>query len=202
MQLMEFGIFLTTNRKKIMNKEMHQAEQGGLSHTPVIVEAQAVETILVVIDMQPGYPAALAAVTQWFVKQEIQKQMEQNLPVILVEFDAHEMGETLQSLRELLAGYKRLKVVSKSQNDGSTEVIAACRILTGYDTPFRLRVCGVNSDACVLETVQGLSEKLPLTSIVVPQDACNCLTGKENDVWVEDFPALPNVVVELHARGS
>lgn len=184
-----------------MNKEMHHAEQGGLSQTPVIVKAQAVETILVVIDMQPGYPAALDAVTQWFVKQEIQKQLEQNLPVILVEFDAHEMGETLQPLRDLLAGYKRLKVVSKSQNDGSKEVIAACRILSGNNS-FSLRVCGVNSDACVLETVQGLSEKLPLTSIVVPQDACNCLTGKDNDVWVEDFPALPNVVVELHARGS
>lgn len=49
-------------------------------------------TVLVVIDMQPGYPAALDAVTQWFVKQEVERHCAANLPILLVEFDAHEMG--------------------------------------------------------------------------------------------------------------
>jgi len=60
------------------------------------------------------------------------------------------------------------------------------------------RMCGVNSDACLLESIQGLVEKLPKCRITVPQDACNCLTGKNNDVWYEDYPAIAQVTVELH----
>ncbi len=156
-------------------------------------------TVLVVIDMQPGYPAALDAVTQWFVKQEVERHRAANLPILLVEFDAHEMGETFDSIKLLLKGYDRAQIISKSGNDGSAEILRACRRF-GY-SPLSLRICGVNSDACVLETVQGLVEKLPTCLITVPQDACNCLTGKDNDVWSEDFPSIPNVTVELHGQG-
>ena len=36
----------------------------------------------------------------------------------------------------------------------------------------KIRVCGVNSDACVRETVQTLAEKLPDSKITVALEAC------------------------------
>lgn len=184
-----------------MNRVNRVAELGGLSTalSPTLASAVRIPgTVLVVIDMQPGYPAAQDTLTQWSVKQEILRHREQNLPILLVEFDAHEMGEIFDCLKEAIKGYDCAKIISKRGDDGSDEILQACLRL-GFSTD-SLRICGVNSDACVLETVQGLVAKHPTCRITVPQDACNCLTGRSNDVWTEDFPAMPQVTVELHGQ--
>lgn len=184
-----------------MNRLSKTAEPAGLSATTSQSLTTAVRfpgTVLVVVDMQPGYPAALDGLTQWFVKQEIMRHLEQNLPILLVEFDAHEMGETFDGIKSLIDGYSRGRIISKRGDDGSTEILKAC-LQFGF-SPDSFRICGVNSDACVLETVQGLVAKYPTCRITVPQDACNCLTGKSNDVWSVDYPAIAQVTVELHGQ--
>lgn len=153
--------------------------------------------LLVIIDMQPGFPAAQDALTQWFVRQEIECHIEQNLPVLLVEFDSHEMGESFESIRTLVESYKHGHIISKSRSDGSAEILAACSRLQLPSAVFR--ICGVNSDACVLKTVQGLLSA-SACRITIPQDACNSVNGKEIPVWSSDFPALPRVTVELHGQ--
>ncbi len=152
--------------------------------------------VLVVMDMQPGFKAAQDAITQWFVKQEVTRAREEGRPVIIVEYDPHEMGETYDSIKSLIEGYDRGIIISKSDDDGSAEILRACEAKGFMTASFRM--CGVNSDACLLETIQALAGKLPLCSITVVQDACNCLTGKANDVWDEDYPAIAQVTVELH----
>lgn len=154
--------------------------------------------VLVVIDMQPGYPASQDVITQWFVKQEIERAIKLNLPILLVDYDPHEMGEIYPAFTDLVKGYRLSKPVSKHTTDGSKEVARAC-LKHGFSLS-NLRVCGVNSDACVLETVQSLVEQHTDCHITVVQDACNCLTGKSNDVWYEDFPKLPRVTVEWHGQ--
>jgi len=154
-------------------------------------------SVLVVIDMQPGYPASQDAVTQWFVKQEILRQSERNLPVLLVEFDAHEMGETFESIRCLVESYEHGHIIDKRSSNGSAEILSACRRLQLPSEAFR--ICGVNSDACVLETVQGLLSAHSTCLITLPQDACNCLTGKSNSIW-QYFQSLARVTVELHVQ--
>jgi nicotinamidase-related amidase len=184
-----------------MNRLSKTAELAGLSAamSPSLNTAVTFPgTVLVVVDMQPGYPAALDALTQWFVKQEILRHREQNLPILLVEFDAHEMGETFDCIKSLIEGYDRGRIISKRGDDGSAEILKACRQF-GF-SPDSFRICGVNSDACVLETVQGLVVKHPTCLITIPQDACNCLTGKSNDVWSVDYPAIAQVTVELHGQ--
>lgn len=176
----------------------------GVLNTPVLTPDPRKHTVLhpgevlVVIDMQPGFPASQDAVTQWFVKQEIERAIKLNLPILLVDYDSHEMGEIYPEITNLVKGYRLCKPVSKHTTDGSKVVALAC-IKHGFSTD-KMRFCGVNSDACVLETVQGLINKLPDCHITVVQDACNCLTGKTNDVWDEDFPMLPRVHVELHGQ--
>ncbi len=152
--------------------------------------------VLVVMDMQPGFPAAQDAITQWFVKQEVTRAREEGRPIIIVEYDPHEMGHTYESIKVLLEGYENTDTITKSTDDGSSEILKCCRD-KGFST-LDFRMCGVNSDACLLESIQGLVEKLPQCRITVPQDACNCLTGKNNDVWYEDYPAISQVTVELH----
>lgn len=152
--------------------------------------------VLVVMDMQPGFKAAQDAITQYFVKQEVTRAREEGRPIIIVEYDPHEMGHTYESITSLIEGYDQADTITKSGDDGSAEILKCCSD-KGFST-LSFRMCGVNSDACLLESIQGLAEKLPGCRIAVPQDACNCLTGKNNDVWYEDYPAIKQVTVELH----
>lgn len=153
------------------------------------------DQVLVVIDMQEGFCASRDQRTVYFVKQEILRAKKAGMAIIIVEFDpeADKMGNTHSEITDLLNGYDRTATVSKSANDGSEEVIEAC-----LDNGFWMedfRICGVNSDACVLETVTGLLERVSSCDITVVQDACNCMTGESNDVWVEDYPSLPVTVI-------
>ena len=151
------------------------------------------DQVLVVIDMQDKFRASHDQQTIWFVKQEILRAKQAGMAIIIVEFDPHEMGSTHLEIVELLEGYERCTTVIKTQNDGSEEIVEAC-----LDNGFWMedfRICGVNSDACVLETVTGLLERISSCDISVVQDACNCLAGMDNDVWSEDYPALPITVI-------
>lgn len=152
------------------------------------------EPVLVVIDMQPDeFPAARNEDTIACCEREIRTAVEKGWGVVVVEFDPNETGKTNPRLMRLVEGYARLAVVSKSEDDGSAEVFEA--IIENGFWPEHLRVCGCNSDACVLGTVQGYSQRVPSSHIKVIKGACNCLTGPTSDVWNEDFPAIPNVQV-------
>ena len=181
---------------------VHIGSAGSGLHRSRLLDSASLANqgpVLVVIDMQPGYKASSDAITQWFVKQEISRARLENQLILIVEYHAHEMGETYPDIMKLVDGYERAVVVPKSGDDGSAEILRACAARGFSQTSFRM--CGVNSDACVLESVQGLVDKEPGCSITVVQDACNCLTGRASDVWYEDFPAIPNVNVELHGQG-
>ncbi len=184
-----------------MSTKHQDAGAGGLSIAAQLPFNPLAFTgpVLVVMDMQPGFKAAEDAITQWFVKQEITRAREEGRPIIIVEFDAHEMGETFDSIKALIEGYDRAVIIPKSQDDGSTEIFNACEKNNFSTASFRM--CGVNSDACLLESIQMMAEKLPMCRITVVQDACNCLTGRTNDVWHEDYPAIAQVTVELHGQG-
>lgn len=185
-----------------MNKNNNEAVMGTDSRHGVMETSPADlagETVLVVIDMQPGYKASQDAITQYFVEQEIIRARERNQPIVVVEFDPHEMGHTYPRLLRHIEGYSRAVVITKRGDDGSKELHEAL-VRHGFSV-YSLRLCGVNSDACVLETIQGFVVRVPSCRVTVPQDACNCLTGKDNDVWYEDYPRIANVTVEYHGQG-
>lgn len=183
----------------VMNRKHQDARGGGLSvaaSLPTNPHLVACGPVLVVMDMQPGFTAAQDAITKWFVKQEVTRAREEGRPIVIVEYDPHEMGETFDDIRALVEGYELAVIITKGDDDGSAEILHICE-KKGFPIA-SFRMCGVNSDACLLESIQGLADKLPECSITVVQDACNCLTGKTNDVWYEDYPAIKQVTVELH----
>jgi len=186
------------HKSKDKSMSTKQQDAGGLrvAAVPFVSPQSVCGPVLVVMDMQPGFTAANDAITGWFVKQEVARAREEGRPIIIVEFDPHEIGHTFESITELIEGYDRGVIITKCKDDGSTEILAACA-KHGFST-LSFRMCGVNSDACLLESIQMMAEKLPECRITVVQDACNCLTGKTNDVWYEDYPAIPQVTVELH----
>lgn len=164
-------------------------------HTTISLAPGIDETVTVVVDMQPGFAVANDPLTIWFVEREITRAIEEGRPIVILEFDSHEMGHTHERLLKLVEGYARARVMEKWEDDGGARVLAALDELGVASRKFR--VCGVKADACVLETVKTLAA-LPSSSATVVQDACNSDNGRDSRVWHVDFPALANVTVEKH----
>lgn len=174
---------------------------GGAATTP-----NHSDTVLLVMDMQTGFAAACDGITIWFVKQEILRAIELNMPVVILEYDVDDFGATHREIMELLSGYPRLAVIGRAprrrgqaeheRDNGAAEVVEAC--LEHNFHPEGFRVCGVNSDACVVRTIRGLVSSLPTCLITVVQDACNSTNGRNTHVFQDVFPQMPNVSVLEH----
>jgi nicotinamidase-related amidase len=111
---------------------------------------------LVLIDIQPCYAASNFKRLHTTISQEVNLAKSKNRPIILVEFDGgFEYFPTHPWLLELVQDYDRFQLVTKRQDDGGKEVIECIR-KHRYRMP--VRVCGVNWEACVFETVMTLSK--------------------------------------------
>ncbi len=109
---------------------------------------------LVVIDMQEEFSAARGRRIQQEILQEIQRSRAKRWPIVIVEFE--ESGGTLPIIRRACKGYRRAVTITKENDDGSSEVLEALGDITKCR---KVRVCGVNTDACVFSTVHGLQKK-------------------------------------------
>jgi hypothetical protein len=154
------------------------------------------EPVLVINDMQPGFPASADPLTIYAIEEQIRLAMAKNLPILVVEYDAHEMGHTIEQIMRPLKGYKRAVVVSKSDDDGSAEIFEA--VIDNGFWPENFILCGVNSDACIMDTVRGLVARVPSCRITLIQDACNSDNGKDCPVWHKVYPQMTNVTLRLH----
>jgi nicotinamidase-related amidase len=148
---------------------------------------------LCVIDMQPYYEVSQV---EWLIDNvlcEIKKAKRQHLPILLVKTIG--AGEIDDRIFEEVESYSDSYVVTKKTCDGHQEIIKVLkRNKLGLE---RLRVCGVETDACVADTVTGLAESLPGLSIEVVKKACNHYntrrcpkTARQAIAWAS---ALPNV---------
>lgn len=151
---------------------------------------ESTPAVLTIIDMQPRFPSSQDANTIAGVLRLIAKAIERNWPVILVEFYAH--GPTDERITNALDGYAGLVREFKFNEDGSEEIWEAC---VEHELPgSRFIVCGVNTHACVKDTVFGMARLMPDSAIEVVKDACNCDTG-----WDWDRFYLPNENVVLRS---
>ena len=140
---------------------------------------------LVIVDMQFEFEAASNPDVVVGVTCEILKSRAFGSPIVLLEYVG--FGRSHNSFLGLLKNYGRKTVVKKSTDDGSEEVIRA--IKRRRFNPFHIRVCGVNSDACVQATVEGLLEKLYSTKVEVVKQAC----GTSGPFSWRQFPRHPNL---------
>ena len=81
----------------------------------------------------------------------INRFKDSNLPIIVVEYEGN--GPTIQELRHLLVDYPEASFLIKGDCDGSDVIHAE---IERRSLSNELHVCGIYSDQCVRQTVEGL----------------------------------------------
>ena len=128
------------------------------------------------IDLQVCFEAA---VDETYLKKclsYIKTAQKNNQLILVVTYKA--WGSTPShvhtKITKALKGYKNISHVQKGQNDGSREIVTALRA-AGYDLKKRtiLNIGGVNTSACVVDTVYGLAQYKYKFVLNVHSKACN-----------------------------
>lgn len=148
--------------------------------------------IHIIVDMQPGFADASAnpmtlAVNEYLLERAI----EDGRPVVVLENTPDENGHTYERLLRHLKGYKRLsRVVAKFDDDGSAQVINACRSMRVDQDDFEGG--GVHTDACVTATLNGIALLRPRARVRAIREAC--WSNTPWGMW-SDFSKSPNVSI-------
>lgn len=110
---------------------------------------------IVVIDMQNIFLKNVLKIDSDIIqkcKRELIKAINDNAQIIFLEFRRH--GPTTKELTSLLKEYKYEKYISVSKefDDGSKDLL---NVILKNNLPHNIKVCGVNTDCCVYDTVSG-----------------------------------------------
>ena len=132
---------------------------------------------LVIIDMQAKFKASKKVHQR--VLQEIELAKQKNAGIIILEYGGH--GPTnAELLKAAYSNYTKVFRVAKGQDDGSREIANIIRIPNNKRRALlsnNLRICGVNTDACVQRTVEALIRHYGIKTVSVIADACWTNTG-------------------------
>ena len=132
---------------------------------------------LVIIDMQPSFPACYHKPTIKKIREEIREAKKANAAIIVVEMK--NAGTTISEVMDLVGDYEKSVLVEKADTSGASEILDVIR-RNDFLHRNRFRVTGVYTDVCVADTVNRLAkfEDLELEVLV---EGCN-----------SDVPAYPN----------
>lgn len=124
---------------------------------------------LIIVDMQPYFGGSQEP---WLIKnvcREIREAKKRKDGIVVLQFDG--CGRTDKRIIKTIGLYSHKAIKWKYDCDGSSIVISTMRKLKLEMGS--LRVVGVYTNACVKDTVLGLSNALPKSEIVLVADACN-----------------------------
>jgi nicotinamidase-related amidase len=127
---------------------------------------------LLIIDMQPGFPSSHKHETVQGCQSLIKTFKRKNLPIYVLEYEAGNNGKTHERISSLYANYPHVKTYKKRMDDGSFVLHKHIKHQIDHFT-----VCGVNTTACVMDTVYGLLAKGYSATVV--KKACNGGSFKE-----------------------
>jgi nicotinamidase-related amidase len=144
---------------------------------------------LVVIDMQPTFPAAQVAFRG--VHSAVRSFSARGRPVLFVEYAGE--GATFPAL---VKAAQRWEATLKQQDDGSKEII---EVIQGQGWPTTLYLCGVNTQGCVSETVLGLHSARRSWPIKLIASACADEDGVEPS-WIKKEYRLRSLRIVQHVR--
>lgn len=136
------------------------------------------EITLAVIDMAPVHSRYLPRHTKATLFSNVLMQIEQAIsegrPVIVQDFPDSSVADVLNHTHEFVTGvlsdYTYKCFIEKHQNDGSQEILEACRN-QGYPTK-HLQLCGLFTNRCIRDTAVGLAAKQPDSIVEVMRTAC------------------------------
>lgn len=147
---------------------------------------------LLVIDMQSEFQASNNRTTISACIVQIKEAIKNDCPIIFAEFVG--FGPTHKRLTNLVKNYKHTYTILKNRESAAPEFELA---LIHFKCPKNIRVCGVNTDQCVLSTVKDLSSTHFLVrEIEIVKDACNTDTEtgtKRNEAGLHAMSVLPGV---------
>lgn len=115
---------------------------------------------LVVVDMQPQFPAARIKQCVDNVLAEIEVAKAAGAGVVVLELNGY--GRTNSRIARAVRRYERGYFKTKYWNDGHKEVLNVCDQL---DLPKVFRVVGINWSFCVAETAISLRYYGPVTVV-------------------------------------
>ena len=129
---------------------------------------------LVIIDMQPGFSAANR---DWLINAIAEKAREYSRngdKIVVVEYaeqdeGTNRLGVTFENIMTEVCSCKNWERIDKWQNDGSDELVG----ILGDERSCEIdefEVVGVNLDACVVDTVMGMTYYYPNTPINILVD--------------------------------
>jgi hypothetical protein len=147
-------------------------------------------TILCIVDMQKNFSSWEYCANE--VKHQIALAKRRKDPIVVIEYDVFKKEGTEKSIIEAVEESGCLYDVEiKDRDNGSCEVLHACG-KNGFDITKRIRLCGVNRNACVKDTAQGLAYMLPHTRIEVSWSATS--NGQECEIdekfYLEEYEYL------------
>jgi len=126
---------------------------------------------LVVVDMQVNFKAYRGVISA--CERAVNKAMKNKAAIVFLEYKDH--GPTHTRLSKLVKNYERKIFMTKPRNDGSKQVNNAC---INFKFPKNhYKVCGVNTNYCVRETVCGLHQLFKMNAgfkLEVLGDSVNC----------------------------
>lgn len=137
---------------------------------------------LVIIDMQRHFQAARHLQLIFNIVNKVKEYIERNESIIILEFydDDDDLGRTVPEILDVVDEYKNCFIVGKDQNDGGEEISGIINEQSLDISEFE--VCGVNLDACVMDTVVTMAWYYPDTPISVILDCCNSVTGQKDAI--------------------
>ncbi len=145
---------------------------------------------LIVVDMQAKFSSSLKRSTMRECKTLVSRAIFDDQPIILLEYVG--FGTTLPSIYNMIDGYDQV-FIGRKNDDGSHEVSG---IINGFSLPKNnFKVCGVNTDACVLRTVRGLRKRFKTADIEVYEKACN--TNYSHEHGMKLIKDIKNVQVVI-----
>lgn len=157
---------------------------------------------LVVVDMQPFYTTNTATINNVAREVRLARKRGNHIIFLWVPYLSPMQDEpfrpTYPEILKEVEGYDRDKwqQVEKFSQDGSRNVLSFCD-RKGFPTK-RFRVCGVNTDMCLLDTVTGLlkSSNPAVKAVAVVKNACHTTSPKTNNdrAW-ELFPVDPRLTL-------
>lgn len=137
------------------------------------------DTTLVIIDMQEDFPASNRVLKD--VLREVEIALLNGWAIVVLEY--HNQGPTHPEIMRSVKQSSRHAVETKYKDDGGREVHNACKKY-GFPTG-RLRVCGVNTHACVNATVWSLCRFFRRSLILIVRKAC--AHGDRKNNWQRFF---------------
>ncbi len=143
--------------------------------------------ILVIIDMEPCFPAALDIELQKRIIFALQEAMEQKSLIILIEYK--NWDHTLPAIADIVKDYPGKITLHKQAQSGCPEIESLLDLLAKQTPNIELYLCGVDTAACVQATALELCDSMQLDKhhVFVLSNCCGSATEEQHLEAIEEL---------------